>query len=58
MKINAPKPTHGGARPGAGRKPLGRRQLTVRIKAEILDRLGDGAAAKVRELVESNFKTL
>ena len=51
----------GGARPGSGRKrgrTDGRRQITVRIKAEVLDKLQPGAARKIRELVERVTNTL
>lgn len=37
-------------RPEAFRKPV-----TVRVKEEILARLGPAAAAKIRELVESTY---
>jgi hypothetical protein len=48
----------GGHRAGSGRKKLGRTQLVIRLKKEIVEALQPGAAAKVRQLVENNFKTL
>jgi hypothetical protein len=50
--------TRGGRRPGSGRKKVGRSQLVIRLKNQIIEALQPGAAAKVRELVENNFKTL
>jgi hypothetical protein len=55
---NATRLTRGGARPGSGRHKVGRRQLTVRIKAEILDALAPDAARLIRNLVEQKFKYL
>jgi hypothetical protein len=46
----------GGKRDGSGRKPGindGRRQLTVRIKIEVLEKLGPQAALKIRKLIEA-----
>jgi hypothetical protein len=48
----------GGHRAGSGRKKVGRTQLVIRLKKEIVEALQPGAAAKVRQLVENNFKTL
>jgi hypothetical protein len=48
----------GGRRLGSGRKKLGRSQLVIRLKKQIIEALQPGAAAKIRELVENNFKTL
>jgi hypothetical protein len=48
----------GGKRAGSGRKKVNTTQLTVRLPDRIIEALQPGAAAKVRELVESNFKTL
>jgi hypothetical protein len=50
--------SRGGKRVGSGRKKVNTTQLTVRLPNRIIEALQPGAAAKVRELVESNFKTL
>ncbi|NDV61456.1 hypothetical protein G0Q06_03230 [Puniceicoccales bacterium CK1056] len=47
---------HGGRRPGAGRKPTGRRQYTIRLKPEAHARLKSKAKARhqtLAELIES-----
>jgi hypothetical protein len=49
------KSSRGGARPGAGRPASGRTQIKIRIKTEILERLGPGAARKLRELIEKHL---
>jgi hypothetical protein len=46
----------GGKRAGSGRKPGvtdGRRQICIRIKAEILEKLGNRPALTIRELIEN-----
>jgi hypothetical protein len=48
--------SRGGARRGAGRKPSGRRQICLWIRADVLDALGPDRAKKIRELVEDKFK--
>jgi hypothetical protein len=53
---NPTVPNRGGKRRGSGRKKVDTAQLTIRLKKEIIEVLQPGAAAKVRELVESNFK--
>ena len=40
-----------------GRPRSGQRTITIQIKQDILDRLQPGAAAKIRELVETTFKS-
>jgi hypothetical protein len=49
---------HGGKRAGSGRRKLGRRGLTVRIKAEILQALQPNPAQVIRDLVETKYKDL
>jgi hypothetical protein len=47
----------GGQRTGSGRKrgqTDGRKQITVRIKAEILQKLAPQAAKKIREMIEAS----
>jgi hypothetical protein len=48
--------SRGGKRAGSGRKKVNTTQLTVRLPNRIIEALQPGAAAKVRQLVESNFK--
>lgn len=43
----------GGKRKGAGRKPSGRRQITVSIKSQVLDELGPRPHMKIRHIVEN-----
>jgi len=48
----------GGKRVGSGRKAGvtdGRIQITVRIKAEILEKLKPKAARKIRDLIEASL---
>ncbi len=52
---NPTQKSRGGRRPGSGRKKVGRQQITIRIKKQIVQALQPGAAAKVRELIERNF---
>ncbi|MEX0331105.1 MAG: hypothetical protein AB3N64_06735 [Puniceicoccaceae bacterium] len=47
-----PRIRHGGARPGAGRKPSGRRQFTIRLKPEIHAKLKQRARARQQTLAE------
>jgi hypothetical protein len=57
--MNDPKkkgPGRGGRRAGAGRKPSGRRQICLWIRADVLDALGPDRAKKIRDLVEGKFK--
>jgi len=55
--IAQPRPERRGGRRDyqPGRPRSGRRQIVIRIKEEILDRLEPGAAAKIRELVEATY---
>ena len=57
MKQPDQKSGRGGPRPGSGRKPAGRRQIVLRIKSEIIDRLEPGAARKMRDIIERKFKS-
>jgi hypothetical protein len=50
------KKGHGGARPGSGRKPTGRGQLTVRIRIDIIERFQPNAARRLSEWIEKRFK--
>jgi hypothetical protein len=50
------KSGHGGARPGSGRKPAGRGQLTVRIRTDIIERFQPNAARRLSEWIEKRFK--
>jgi predicted HicB family RNase H-like nuclease len=47
-----PRIGHGGARPGAGRKPSGRRQYTIRLKPEVHACLKKQARAAHQTLAE------
>jgi len=58
LLMKALNKTHGGKRPGSGRRKLGRRGLTVRIKTQILDALSPNPARKIRDLVESRYRSL
>jgi hypothetical protein len=49
---------HGGRRPGSGRRKLGRRGLTVRIKTRVLEALSPNPARKIRDLIESRYAAL
>jgi hypothetical protein len=57
MKQTAKRSGRGGARPGSGRKPAGRRQIVLRIRSEIIDQLEPGAARKMRDFIEQKFKS-
>jgi hypothetical protein len=57
MKQPQKKSGRGGPRPGAGRKPSGRRQIVLRVKGEIIDRLEPGATRKMRDIIERKFKS-
>jgi hypothetical protein len=48
----------GGKRTGSGRKPGvndGRRALTIRVKAEILEQLKPKPARRIREIIEASL---
>ena len=47
-----PRIGHGGARAGAGRKPIGRRQYTIRLKPDIHAKLKKRAKARHLTLAE------
>lgn len=54
------KSSRGGKRIGSGRKPGitdGRKQITIRIKAEILEKLKPKAAKQIRDIVEAALDT-
>jgi hypothetical protein len=58
MKVFAQQERRGGRRHGSGRKPGvtdGRKQITVRIKAQILEQLKPRAAKQIRDIVEGLF---
>lgn len=44
--MKPPKPTHGGPRPGAGRKPTGRVPVMIRVRPEALKRMKAAAREK------------
>ncbi len=46
------RPLHGGARPGAGRKPAGRVPLTLRLRPAVADRLRAAARKQGKTLSE------
>jgi hypothetical protein len=46
----------GGRREGAGRKPSGKGQLTVRIRTDIIERFQPNAARRLSEWIEKRFK--
>lgn len=43
------KPTHGGHRPGAGRPKSGRKQVTLQLSEETLDRLEAAAPTRIEQ---------
>jgi hypothetical protein len=50
------KKHRGGKRAGSGRKPGvsdGRKQITIRIKAELLEKLKPKPALRIREIIEA-----
>jgi hypothetical protein len=58
MEVFTKEERRGGKRAGSGRKPGvtdGRKQITVRIKAEILDQLQPQPAKQIRQIVEGLF---
>ena len=58
MQIDKKKGPRGGARAGAGRHPVGRSYLVIRIKDEVLQALAPDAARVIRELVETQYAHL
>ena len=58
MQIDKKKGPRGGARAGAGRHPVGRSYLVIRIKDEVLQALAPDAARVIRELVEEKYAHL
>ena len=55
------KPTRGGARKGAGRKPTGRKRYEIQLKPETMDKLKSRAnqldLAHVGEVLENDYGT-
>jgi uncharacterized protein (DUF4415 family) len=49
-------PGRGGRRKGAGRKPSGKGQLTVRIRTDIIEAFQPNAARRLSEWIEKRFK--
>lgn len=43
------KPTHGGKRPGAGRQPSGRVQVTLQLSAATVERLDAAAPTRIEQ---------
>ncbi|MBQ7946485.1 MAG: hypothetical protein IJ280_07210 [Bacteroidales bacterium] len=50
------KGNHGGARPGAGRKPMNRVAVNIRLDKEIVERLPKDKSEFINKILKEYFK--